>query len=103
MSIIVIVLTSGLVALGMAGYARIQRWCLYAGLIGLAIMFVLMLVLSQADFKSAFDRANQSLFGVSNAYDDHHRQRRHERRIHGDLDPFALGDDFGATLTRRWC
>ena len=39
-----IVLTSGLVALGMAGYARIQRWCLYIGLIGLAVMFVLMLV-----------------------------------------------------------
>lgn len=27
-SIVVIVLTAGLVALGMAGYARIQRWCL---------------------------------------------------------------------------
>ena len=33
-SIIVIVLTSALVALGMAGYARIQRLCLYVGLIG---------------------------------------------------------------------
>ena len=30
----------------MAGYARIQRWCLYVGLVGLAIMFVLMLVSS---------------------------------------------------------
>ena len=56
-SIIVIVLTSGLVALGMAGYARIQRWCLYAGLLGFAIMVVLMLVSSQADFQAAFDRA----------------------------------------------
>src|SRR6476646_5009753 len=36
-SLIVIVLTAGLVALGMAGYARIQRLCLYAGLIGFAI------------------------------------------------------------------
>src|SRR3954464_2121475 len=42
-SLIVIVLTAGLVALGMAGYARIQRLCLYAGLIGFAIMVVLML------------------------------------------------------------
>ena len=55
-SLIVIVLTAGLVALGMAGYARIQRLCLYAGLIGFAIMVVLMLVSSQADFKAAFDR-----------------------------------------------
>ena len=34
-SIVTIILTSGLVALGMAGYARIQNWCLYLGLIGL--------------------------------------------------------------------
>ena len=68
-SIVTIILTSALVALGMAGYARIQKWCLYLGLIGLAIMFVLMLVSSQADFKVAFDRANQNLFGISGAYD----------------------------------
>jgi len=68
-SIVTIILTSALVALGMAGYARIQKWCLYLGLIGLAIMFVLMLVSSQADFKVAFDRANENLFGISGAYD----------------------------------
>src|SRR6476469_2574601 len=68
-SLVTIILTSGLVALGMAGYARIQKWCLYLGLIGLALMFVLMLVFSQADFKVAFDRANENLFGISGAYD----------------------------------
>ena len=68
-SIVTIILTSALVALGMAGYARIQKWCLYLGLIGFAIMVVLMLVSSQADFKVAFDRANQSMFGVAGAYD----------------------------------
>ncbi len=68
-SIVTIVLTSALVALGMAGYARIQKWCLYLGLIGFAIMAVLMLISSQADFKVAFDRANESLFGVAGAYD----------------------------------
>ena len=52
----------------MAGYARIQKWCLYLGLIGFAIMFVLMLISSQADFKTAFDRANETLFGISGAY-----------------------------------
>ncbi|HXI80523.1 MAG TPA: amino acid permease, partial [Verrucomicrobiae bacterium] len=59
---------SGLVALGMAGYARIQRWSIYIGLIALAVMFVLMLVSSQDTFKAAFDREGQSLFGVSGAY-----------------------------------
>jgi len=67
-SLIVIVLTTGLVSLGMAGYARIQKWSLYIGLIGLAVMFVLMLVSSQADFQTAFDKASSSLFGVSGAY-----------------------------------
>ncbi len=32
-------------------------------------MVVLMLISSQADFKVAFDRANQNLFGISGAYD----------------------------------
>ena len=59
-SIVTIVLTSALVALGMAGYARIQKWCLYLGLVGFAIMVVLMVVSSQADFKAAFDRANEA-------------------------------------------
>jgi basic amino acid/polyamine antiporter, APA family len=68
-SIVTIILTSALVALGMAGYARIQKWCLYLGLIGFGIMAVLMLISSQADFKVAFDRANESLFGVAGAYD----------------------------------
>ncbi len=67
-SLIVIVLTTGLVSLGMAGYARIQKWSLYVGLIGLAVMFLLMLVSSQADFQTAFDKASSSLFGVTGAY-----------------------------------
>jgi basic amino acid/polyamine antiporter, APA family len=67
-SILTIVVTSALVALGMAGYARIQRWCLYVGLGALAVMFILMLVSSQETFQAAYDREGQALFGVSNAY-----------------------------------
>src|SRR5689334_2689948 len=68
-SIATIIITSLLVALGMAGYARIQRWSFYIGLIALGLMFLLMLVSSQDAFKQAFDREGQSLFGVSGAYD----------------------------------
>jgi amino acid transporter len=68
-SLIVIVITTFLVSLGMAGYARIQKASLWLGLAGLAVMFVLMLVYSQTDFKSAFDKAASDLFGVSGAYD----------------------------------
>lgn len=98
-SILVIVLTSGLVALGMAGYARIQKWCLYAGLIGFAIMIVLMLVSSQSDFQAAFDRSSQSLFGVTGAYDKTIADAAVNDAFTGSLDPLALGDNFGDTLT----
>jgi basic amino acid/polyamine antiporter, APA family len=98
-SIIVIILTSGLVALGMAGYARIQRWCLYAGLLGFAIMVVLMLVSSQADFQAAFDRASSSLFGVSGAYEQTIADAATNDGYTGSLDPLAMGDNFGDTLT----
>ena len=98
-SIIVIVLTSGLVALGMAGYARIQRWCLYAGLLGFAIMIVLMLVSSQADFQAAFDRESSSLFGVSGAYDKTIADAATNDAFTGSLDPLDMGADLGATVT----
>jgi APA family basic amino acid/polyamine antiporter len=67
-SLVTIVLASGAVALGMAGYARIQRWSIFIGLAALAVIFVLMLVSSQDSFTAAFNREGQSLFGVSNAY-----------------------------------
>lgn len=97
-SIIVIILTSGLVALGMAGYARIQRWCLYAGLLGFAIMAVLMVVSSQTDFQAAFDRASSSLFGVDGAYDKTIADAATNDAFTGSLDPLAMGDNFGDTL-----
>ncbi|HEV7604226.1 MAG TPA: amino acid permease [Candidatus Limnocylindrales bacterium] len=67
-AIATIVITSALVALGMAGYARIQRWCLYIGLIALAVMFILMLITTVDTFKPAYDKAVQGMFGVPNAY-----------------------------------
>ena len=98
-SLMSIVLTSGLVALGMAGYARIQRWCLYAGLIGFAIMFVLMLVSSQADFKAAFDRANQlAVRRVGRLRQDASPTPPTNDAFTGSLDPLAMGADLGATL-----
>ena len=67
-SIATIVITSLLVALGMAGYARIQKWSIWIGLVALGVIFVLMLVSSQQTFQAAFDREGQALFGVANAY-----------------------------------
>ena len=98
-SIIVIALTSALVALGMAGYARIQRICLYLGLIGFAIMAILLLVSSQDQFKSAFDTANQRMFGVAGAYDKTLADAATNDAFVPVLEPLAMGPDIGATFT----
>jgi amino acid transporter len=97
-SIIVIILTSTLVALGMAGYARIQKWCLYLGLAGFALIVVLMLISSQTDFKTAFDRANESMFGIQGAYDGTLAAAAADNGFAGTLDPLSMGDDPGATV-----
>jgi amino acid transporter len=96
-SIATIVITSLLVALGMAGYARIQRWSFYIGIVALVLMFVLMAISSQDQFKAAFDREGQSLFGVSGAYDATVAQGAAQttNATPTDLGPLGLG---GGTL-----
>ena len=91
-SLAVIVLTSGLVSLGMAGYARVQRISLWVGLAALAVMFVLMLVSSQDTFRGAFDREASSLFGVTNAYQATiDTALANDGLVEGGLDVFAFG------------
>jgi len=94
-SIFTIVVTSALVALGMAGYARIQRWCLYIGLGALAVMFILLLVSSVDTFKAAYDREAQSLFGVANGYQATIDQGTAQEVAGGDINNFSIG---GATF-----
>ncbi len=67
-SLVVIVLAGIVVSLGMEGYARFQKFCWYGAILGLAVMFVLMLVNSRSDFQAAFDRTAADLFGIQNAY-----------------------------------
>src|SRR5829696_1380011 len=68
-SMAVAILASVYISLGMRAYARIQKFCFYGGLVGLAIMIVLLLVSSHSDFVSAFNREAQVLFGAGgNAY-----------------------------------
>jgi amino acid transporter len=93
-SIATIVITSGLVALGMAGYARIQRICLWIGLAALAVMFVLMLITTVDTFKPAYDKAVQGMFGVSNAYQapiDQAASDPASAYTGSELDPLSFG------------
>jgi basic amino acid/polyamine antiporter, APA family len=67
-SLITIAIAGILVSLGMAGYARIQRWCFIGGMVGFAVIVVLLLVNSHANFISSFNLEAHKIFGTSNAY-----------------------------------
>ncbi len=66
--LITIVVAGFLVSLGMGGYARIQKWCFYGGLIAFAVVAALLLFNSHASFVASFDSQAQKIFGVSHAY-----------------------------------
>ena len=66
--LITIAVAGLLVSLGMAGYARIQKWCFAGGLIAFAVIVILLLINSHADFVQSFNYEGQKLFGVHNAY-----------------------------------
>ena len=66
--LITIVVAGLLVSLGMAGYARVQKWCFLGGLIAFAVVVILLLINSHSSFVSSFNYEGQKLFGVHNAY-----------------------------------
>src|SRR5215471_6622906 len=53
-TLITIALAGILVSLGMAGYAQVQKWCFYGGLLGFAVVVIILLVSSKAAFISSF-------------------------------------------------
>jgi basic amino acid/polyamine antiporter, APA family len=68
-SVITALLASAFIALGIRTYARIQKFCFYGGLVGLAFMFVVLLVNSKTDFISALNSQSQEVLGTGgNAY-----------------------------------
>src|SRR5215471_12069062 len=66
--LITVVIAGLLVSLGMAGYARIQKWCFVGGLVAFAVVVILLLINSHSSFVSSFNYEGQKLFGVHNAY-----------------------------------
>ena len=70
-SMVVAIVASLYVSLGMRAYARIQKFCFYGGLIGLAVMIVILLFSSKSDFVSAYNSGAQDLLGAGgNAYQE---------------------------------
>jgi amino acid transporter len=66
--LITIALAGILVSIGMAGYARVQKWCFSGGLLGFAIIVVLLLSFSHTSFVSSFNFEAHKIFGLTNAY-----------------------------------
>src|SRR5215467_4609926 len=67
-SLITIALAGLLVSIGMAGYARIQRYCFIGGMVGFLVIVGLLLFNNHAGFVSSFNLEAHELFGVNNAY-----------------------------------
>jgi basic amino acid/polyamine antiporter, APA family len=67
-TLITIVLAGVLVSIGMAGYARVQKWCFYGGLVGFAVIVIILLITSKASFISSFNMRASQLFGISHGY-----------------------------------
>jgi basic amino acid/polyamine antiporter, APA family len=67
-TLITIALAGVLVSIGMAGYARVQKWCFIGGMIGFAVVVGLLLFSSHASFVSSFNLEAHKLFGIGNAY-----------------------------------
>src|SRR6516162_4713340 len=53
-----------LITIGLAGYARIQRWCFIGGLGGFAVVVGLLLFNSHATFVNAFNQQTSKIFGL---------------------------------------
>ena len=67
-TLITIAVAGILVSLGMAGYAKVQNWCFYGGLLGFAIIVIIMLASSRSNFISSFNAETAKLFGMKNGY-----------------------------------
>jgi amino acid transporter len=63
-SLITLGIVSLFIALGMKTYARIQKFSFYGGILGLAIVIVLLLTGSPQAFQSALDSNAAALFGA---------------------------------------
>ena len=62
-SLVVIAISSTLVAVGMKAYAKFQKWAMWIGLAGVIICGVLLLVTSGDSFKAKFNDAANKYYG----------------------------------------
>jgi basic amino acid/polyamine antiporter, APA family len=93
-TLITIVLAGLLVSIGMAGYARVQKWCFYGGLLGVLVLVILLLASSHSSFISSFNLQTHKLFGLSGAY----QQVNAEAAKAGYVAPTFWGGTFAQSM-----
>jgi len=62
-ALVVIVISSVLVAVGMKAYAKFQKWAIWIGLIGVVVAGILLLVTSGASYKQKYNDAANKYYG----------------------------------------
>ncbi|HLJ98477.1 MAG TPA: APC family permease [Streptosporangiaceae bacterium] len=67
-TLLTIVIAGILVSVGMAGYAKIQKYCFIGGLTGVAIIVIIMLVSSKTSFVNSFNSETSRIFGIKDGY-----------------------------------
>jgi amino acid transporter len=67
-SLVTIALAGVVVAIGMAGYARVQLWCLGGGMAGFLLMVAVLIVFGQGRFEASVDHYGAQCFHLRDAY-----------------------------------
>jgi len=93
-TLITIAMAGVLVSIGMAGYARVQKWSFYVGLLGTVVLTILLLASSKSSFISSFNLETHKLFGLNNAY----QQVNVQAAKAGFVAPSFFGGTFGQSL-----
>jgi basic amino acid/polyamine antiporter, APA family len=62
-ALVVIAISSTLVAVGMKAYAKFQKWAMWIGLAGIIVAGVLLVITSSEDFKARFNEASDKYYG----------------------------------------
>ncbi len=63
-SVITVAFVTVVIALGMRAYARVQKFCFWVGIAGLAIVFLFLLLGNHADFRAGLEAQAPRLFGA---------------------------------------
>jgi basic amino acid/polyamine antiporter, APA family len=96
-TLITIALAGIFVSLGMGGYARVQKWCFYGGLLGVAIIVIIMLANGRQDFANAYNAETAKLFGFKNAYNGTLADAG-SKAIGYTPSPFGITGDIGQSM-----